>query len=785
MMSSPRHPRRTKPPYAGECRFWAPKYRGQILALLGLVLVGIALTYATMELMVRLVKSLEGSYTGPLTLPVLVAGFSAATLAKVGIDYLQIRRRDRMNADAMISLEREVLEALFRQDAAFFSRHALQEIVSRLIRDVIRVIDRRAQVIVIVACVAELLVVLAFFLTKEWSFALVMTGCCIASVLWVMRTTRRFTSINEHLFDLDEKNSILLEQYLRATPEMQLARATERAQESFGDLRQRRFETLLRRGKLKASRLSTCPLIEGLTLTGVFLVALLAPEAGIVALLPVLIQKIPTVFARTGELTEAMGRIQLARAGIKRLEAYHSDEWNLADHPAFPTVAEVGELRLEGVTKRYEDASGRLQGGVADVTCTIPPGTLCVIAGGSGSGKSTLVNVILGALRPQQGRIRVGETDWLGAEPEERARRLAYLPQRPVLVQGTIERNALLVARERTVPELDTPRADRVERCGLATICRQKALELPPSREAFPEEIIAEAHRDLARRVHGENAAAPAIDPTTWATPLGKWRRTDPFDPDASKRLAGDLLESTRRLLELPGLTDYLELAPAPITESEWKLRRRAHQAEDDALHEEIAATLRPAEVAQLLAAGPGDTLKFLAETLGLQPPPPKAWHEQESWRDALLAALPPPDKVQDRRRHAEALLETIAAVPALRDGLLDLGLDCEVGVSGSALSGGQAQIVGLARALLRDAGLIVLDEPSSALDPVRARQVRDCLREVRDGRIILVVTHDATLVTGADHVLLLDRGALVAQGSPQSLAQTSQLFRQLYPEVT
>lgn len=238
-------------PFAGECRFWVPRYRLRIVALVILVSIGIWLTWQSMRLMAELIITLKDS-GGAHSLIWLISAFSAAMLAKVGTDYLQILLRDRMNAGAMIDLEREVLESLFRQDSAFYARHALQEIVSRLVRDVIRVIDRRAQVLVIVAALAELGIVLAFFLQEEWTFALGLALCAAVSLVWVMRTTTRFTQVSEELFSLDEENSILLEQLLRATPEMQLARATQRAQASFGPLRLARLDSLYLRGRMKA-----------------------------------------------------------------------------------------------------------------------------------------------------------------------------------------------------------------------------------------------------------------------------------------------------------------------------------------------------------------------------------------------------------------------------------------------------------------------------------------------------------------------------------------------------
>ncbi|MER6802884.1 MULTISPECIES: thiol reductant ABC exporter subunit CydD [Streptomyces] len=103
--------------------------------------------------------------------------------------------------------------------------------------------------------------------------------------------------------------------------------------------------------------------------------------------------------------------------------------------------SEVGGLSFEGVTVRYP---GRSTDAVSDVSFTVAPGETVALVGPSGAGKSTLLNVLLGFVRPAEGRVRIGETDLAGADPAEWHRRVAWVPQRPHLYAGTIAENVRL-----------------------------------------------------------------------------------------------------------------------------------------------------------------------------------------------------------------------------------------------------------------------------------------------------------------------------------------------------
>ncbi|MFI1419772.1 thiol reductant ABC exporter subunit CydD [Streptomyces sp. NPDC020731] len=110
--------------------------------------------------------------------------------------------------------------------------------------------------------------------------------------------------------------------------------------------------------------------------------------------------------------------------------------------PASGTAAvPTGALAFEDVTVRYP---GRSADAVTDVSLTVAPGETVALVGPSGAGKSTLLNVLLGFVRPTEGRVRIGGADLGGLDLAEWHSRVAWVPQRPHLYAGTITENVRL-----------------------------------------------------------------------------------------------------------------------------------------------------------------------------------------------------------------------------------------------------------------------------------------------------------------------------------------------------
>ena len=102
------------------------------------------------------------------------------------------------------------------------------------------------------------------------------------------------------------------------------------------------------------------------------------------------------------------------------------------------------------------------------------------------------------------------------------------------------------------------------------------------------------------------------------------------------------------------------------------------------------------------------------------------------------------------------------------------------VAEAGATLSGGERQRLGIARALLKNAPILILDEPTSAVDAISEAAVFDALRRLRPDRTILVIAHRLSTIRDATRILLLHEGRLVAQGTHRELLAASALYRRM-----
>jgi ATP-binding cassette, subfamily B, bacterial MsbA len=111
-------------------------------------------------------------------------------------------------------------------------------------------------------------------------------------------------------------------------------------------------------------------------------------------------------------------------------------------------------------------------------------------------------------------------------------------------------------------------------------------------------------------------------------------------------------------------------------------------------------------------------------------------------------------------------------------------GYQTRLGENGAQLSGGQRQRLAIARAFLKDAPILILDEATSSLDNEAERAIQEALLPLCAGRIVLVVAHRLSTVRHADHIVVLDRGAIVEQGQFSNLVEAGGPFSALYSQV-
>ncbi|WP_339387965.1 lipid A ABC transporter ATP-binding protein/permease MsbA [Vibrio caribbeanicus] len=108
-------------------------------------------------------------------------------------------------------------------------------------------------------------------------------------------------------------------------------------------------------------------------------------------------------------------------------------------------------------------------------------------------------------------------------------------------------------------------------------------------------------------------------------------------------------------------------------------------------------------------------------------------------------------------------------------------GLDTIIGENGASLSGGQRQRIAIARALLRDAPILILDEATSALDTESEKAIQSALDELQKNKTVLVIAHRLSTIENADQILVVDEGEIVERGVHHNLISQNGAYSQLY----
>lgn len=127
---------------------------------------------------------------------------------------------------------------------------------------------------------------------------------------------------------------------------------------------------------------------------------------------------------------------------------------------------------------------------------------------------------------------------------------------------------------------------------------------------------------------------------------------------------------------------------------------------------------------------------------------------------------------VEDAARRANAI-DFIAALPD--------GFDTSIGERGTRLSGGQRQRLAIARALLRNAPILILDEATSALDTESERLVQDALATLMSGRTVFAIAHRLSTIQHADLILVMEQGKIVERGTHRELLASGGAYKRLY----
>jgi ATP-binding cassette subfamily B protein len=137
--------------------------------------------------------------------------------------------------------------------------------------------------------------------------------------------------------------------------------------------------------------------------------------------------------------------------------------------------------------------------------------------------------------------------------------------------------------------------------------------------------------------------------------------------------------------------------------------------------------------------------------------------------------AFADPDASSEQIRRAARLAGAADFVEAL-----PAGYDTVIGEHGYSLSGGQRQRIAIARAVLADPRVLILDDATSSVDPTKEHEIRAALGEVMAGRTTLIIAHRPATIALADRVVLLDRGTIADIGTHTELLARSELYRAL-----
>ena len=166
------------------------------------------------------------------------------------------------------------------------------------------------------------------------------------------------------------------------------------------------------------------------------------------------------------------------------------------------------------------------------------------------------------------------------------------------------------------------------------------------------------------------------------------------------------------------------------------------------------------------------------------------------SWRELIAWVPQEPALFQDtiaanirlsRPQASDGAVAAAASAAHLADFIESLpeGYNTQIGEGGARLSGGQAQRLALARAFLKDAPILILDEPTSQLDPIIESQLADATRHLMQGKTVLTIAHRLNTVFQADRILVLDQGRILESGNHQELLAANGAYQALVQAYT
>ncbi|MBW4425479.1 MAG: ABC transporter ATP-binding protein/permease [Nostoc desertorum CM1-VF14] len=259
-------------------------------------------------------------------------------------------------------------------------------------------------------------------------------------------------------------------------------------------------------------------------------------------------------------------------------------------------------------------------------------------------------------------------------------------------------------------------------------------------------------------------------------------------------------------LSQQPDVRDLPDAIPAPIFRGEVCFDR-VHFAYEpgQVLLEDINLTIQPGQQVAIVGTSGGGKSTLVSLLLRLYDPTMgQIMIDGRDIREYTLESLRPQISVvlQDSLLFAATIRENIAyGIAGVSDAEIEAatrlanaddfiqalpqGYNTLVGERGATLSGGQRQRIAIARAAIRQAPILILDEPTTGLDQGNEKAIVDALQRLSQNRTTLLITHDLYLATRADIILYIENGQVLEQGTHQELMQQNGRYAALYQMQT
>lgn len=541
------------------------------------------------------------------------------------------------------------------------------------------------------------------------------------------------------------------------------------------------------------------------------------------------------------DITGFIMRWRMTQESIRRVDEFLARPQAYAPSGDEPLL-EPGPVGVEFDQVSVRTASGATI--LSAVDLQIVPGSHIALAGPAGCGKSTAIHLILRELSPSEGRIALNERTVGDYHLESVARSVGFVPQTPILLNTSIRNNLLLGLRRssgltlhdaegpldvsglesvREIADLNRELLRVVDLVDFRADVLRKCLDnrMHPGRQASPlferivplRSAVAERLKNATNAIvpfaEGECLPGPMIDNLVW---IGL------RDKESLSLVAARLMQS---LAGESFLQQMLEFGRSQILADQVLRVRTAERA--PSLQELLGARPSGSAEATALANHNNVGLAALPNTLHLvllevalegdsyaarkffgkdfnskiiaarqlirtknpgwsgcwRPVERGEYISQLTVRENLLAGRVNLRLLGAAEQVDAAIQEVLTSEGLLEEAFLT-GLEFVVGEGGKYLSGGQRQKVALARTLLKNPSVLLLDEATAALDELSQARITKMVREVFKGRTVVAISHRLSTIRHCDQIIVLDRGQVAQRGTYDELSNQEGIFRDL-----